>query len=61
MSAHVNIGHELRLILCISLLIVVEWAVPVVNREGQIIFCGLGKILKSLYRLRDEKKREVQA
>ncbi|KKL14025.1 hypothetical protein LCGC14_2519880 [marine sediment metagenome] len=53
--------NELRLILCICLLVVVEWAVPVANREGQIIFCGLVKILKSLNRLRDEKKREVQA
>ena len=48
MSKSINIGHELRLVLCVALLIVVNWVAPRRNEEGEIISNGLGLILKRL-------------
>lgn len=48
MNKSINIGHELRLALCIAMLIVVNWVAPRRNEEGEIILNGLGLILKRL-------------
>lgn len=52
MSNSINLGHELRLIVCVCLLIVVEWIVPRANLEGQAIVRGIGRILSVWQELR---------
>ncbi len=52
MSDSRNIGHELRLLMSITLMILADLITPRRHREGKMIADGLGKI-------KDQLKREL--
>ena len=56
MSKSRNIGHELRLLMSITLMILADLMTPRQNLEGRMISNGLGNILKLLKQERRARK-----